>query len=381
LPTDVVRVAGTCMDVTDRYDTRQIVHLSKTLTIQGGWNGDLTHRNVLSTPSTLDARGQGRVFFITGDIQPTIEGLNITGGNTRELHRYATSWDYVYHDGGGVYVIDAAPTFRSNRVFGNVGGSGGGAYLARSTATFDGNVVTDNVARGIGGGLSLYDSSASLSGNTIGANVAIWSGGGLHLELSHATLNDNTIHANTGIRGGALFLVQATLTSTNAIIADNHAEIEGSGLYVQGSSARMLHTTIARNTGGDGSGVYVSEYYGNSDSTVWLTNTILVGQAVGIVLAQGGGTVTLEDTLWGTGGWANGIDWIGDGMIDAGTVNVWGTPAFADPAQGDYHITAVSAAINVGTAAGVAWDIDGEARPWAAAPDLGADEWIPPHEE
>ena len=38
-----------------------------------------------TTPTTLDAQRQGRVLYITGDINPTIEGLSITGGNAAGL--------------------------------------------------------------------------------------------------------------------------------------------------------------------------------------------------------------------------------------------------------------------------------------------------------
>ncbi len=330
-PTDVVKVAGTCMDVTDRYDTFQIVHLSKTLTIQGGWNTEFTQRNVLSYPTTLDARGQGRVLFITGDIKPTVEGLNITGGDAREPGGFVSMWENTYSVGGGVYAVGASPTFKGNRVFGNNAGNGGGGFflyesdgtldgniivsngsseygggvhLHYSAATLKGNTVVSNTAVG-GGGVSLYHSDAVLQGNAIVANVAGWhGGGGVYLDSSRAALSGNTISANTADKGGGLYLHHSAATLTNNVVADNQAEIEGSGVYIEGSSVRLLHTTIARNTGGDGTGVYVADYYGGLPrSTVWLTNTILVGHETGLYVTEGS-TVTLEATLWGSGVWA-----------------------------------------------------------------------------
>jgi parallel beta-helix repeat protein len=404
-PTDVVKVAGTCMDVTDRYDTLQIVHLSKTLTIQGGWNTEFTQRNVLSYPTTLDARGQGRVFFITGNIEPTVEGLTITGGDARQLGGFVSMWGNTYSVGGGVYVVNASPTFRDNRVFGNVASNGGGGFflyesrgmldgntivsntsseygggvhLHYSAATLKGNTVVSNTADG-GGGVFLYSSDAVLQGNAVIANAAgRYGGGGLYLDSSHAALSSNTISANIADRGGGLCLHDSAATLANNVVAANQAKSEGSGVYIEGSSARLLHTTIARNTGGDGTGVYVTGYYGTFPySTVWLTNTILVGHEIGLFVAEGN-TVTLEATLWGSGVWANGTDWAGDGTIDIGMLNLWSDPAFVDPVRGDYHITAGSAAVDAGVPTSVATDIDGETRPCGAGPDLGADEWTGP---
>jgi hypothetical protein len=62
-------------------------------------------------------------------------------------------------------------------------------------------------------------------------------------------------------------------------------------------------------------------------------------------------------------------------VIDEGgnSINVLFTPL--DPAAGNYHITAVSPAVDQGTATGApATDYDGEARPSGAGFDIGADE-------
>lgn len=70
-----------------------------------------------------------------------------------------------------------------------------------------------------------------------------------------------------------------------------------------------------------------------------------------------------EATLWGTGAWANTIDWGGADTIITGTVNIWDAPAFVDLVEGDYHISSGSAARDAGVDAGVTTDIDGDPRP------------------
>ena len=60
----------------------QVVYISKTVTIRGGYTTtNWTTPYPITQPTTLDAQEQGRVLYITGDISPTIEGLRITGGD------------------------------------------------------------------------------------------------------------------------------------------------------------------------------------------------------------------------------------------------------------------------------------------------------------
>lgn len=130
----------------------------------------------------------------------------------------------------------------------------------------------------------------------------------------------------------------------------------------------MLHTTIARNTGSKGSGVYVTNY-GSAFGKAELTNTVLVSHTVGISVT-GGNTATVNSILWfGT------PILISRAITAAVTVqNQWqGNPAFA--ADG-YHLTAFSAAIDRGVNAGVKSDMDGDPRPVRNGYDLGADEFI-----
>jgi hypothetical protein len=114
---------------------------------------------------------------------------------------------------------------------------------------------------------------------------------------------------------------------------------------------------------------------GDGSSTAFLTNTVVAGQAVGVQVVAG--TATLDGVLWGNGAWANDANT--NGAIDVSNA-VTGTPAFVDPAAGDYHIGAGSAARDaaITTNPPVGDDIDGQPRPQGSQPDLGADEYWPP---
>ncbi len=484
---DVIKVAAgtyTGMNVRPRNDitstgaVTQLIYISKTIIIQGGYTTtNWTMSDPTANPTTLDAEGQGRVLYITGDISPTVEGLRLTGGSAAGLGGHQAP----FGDGGGVYIISATATIRNNWVFSNIadfggglylygsaamlngntvisnagGMGGGGLYLDSSAATLNGNIVVSNTTIGgrggglhllhspamlsgntvsanyarRGGGLYLYYSPATLSGNTVSANRDYYfggggglllmssdaalsgniimsnttndNGGGLHLDSSAATLNGNRVISNTssygdggGVflrssaatlnrnvvvantaitgSGGGLYLAgEGNATLVNNVVADNRANGLGSGLYIGSSAPRLLHTTIARNKGGDGSGVYI-----DFGATPVMTNTILVSQTVGLTVTEGC-TATLIGTLWGGGDWANGTNWSGAGTINTGTVNIVGGPSFVDPDAGDYHIGSDSAALDVGVNAGVMLDMDNQPRP-DQTPDLGADEYWPP---
>jgi parallel beta-helix repeat protein len=241
-PGDVVRVAGYCAYVASRDATTQTVYLSQTLAIQGGWNLAFDTRSVISFPTTLDARGEGRVFYLAGNVTPTIEGLRMVNGNATGL-----GGDVLGRDaGGGVYVIDATPTLSNIQVFSGVAQYGGGLYLERSNATLNDSTVNGNTATTGGGGLYLYYSDAALNENTINDNVGR-NGGGLYLRLSDATVSGNTLDNNVAHQyGGGLSLSASGATLNDNTIKDNVAQY-GGGLSLDTSDAILISNTVSSN--------------------------------------------------------------------------------------------------------------------------------------
>ena len=107
-PSATVMVAGTCVEINHHGDLTQVVYLSKTLTLLGGYSADFSVRDPELYPTTLDAQSQGRVMVITGTgIAPIIEGLHLTGGDATGLKVYVEKW--LRDVGGGVYVNRADP--------------------------------------------------------------------------------------------------------------------------------------------------------------------------------------------------------------------------------------------------------------------------------
>ncbi len=402
-PDDVIKVAqGEYTDIHQRGGITQVVYISKTVILRGGYtttNWDTPDPG--ANPTTLDAQGLGRVLYITGDISPTIAGLHLTGGDAVGLG--GDPWGDA---GGGVYVIGAVATLSGNDIYNNTAGSGGGGVflgIDSNNATLSGNDIYNNTANWSGGvcvwgsddamlssnhiysnaanldagGVFLggYSDNVTLSGNDVHNNTAGDDGGGVLVRTDDATLSSNHIYGNTANDdgGGIQLDLSDDVTLDNNVIADNQANDNGSGLYVRISTADLRHNTIARNTGGDGSGIHITD----NNSAVTLTNNILVSHTVGITVTAGN-TATLESTLWGSNAWANDTDRGGAGTINT-TNDYTGDPAFVNPTGGDYHIGAGSAAIDQGVNAGVTTDIDGDSRPIGAGYDIGADEFTLRH--
>jgi PKD repeat protein len=260
---------------------------------------------------------------------------------------------------------------------------GGGLVVAHSDALLVSNTVISNTANN-GGGLYLSYSSAMLMGNRVQGNTTVDGGGGLVLYESPATLDGNLIRGNTasgywGSGGGGLFLQDSAPTLLNNVIANNHAEVSGAGLQIEASAPHLLHNTIVANTGGDGSGVLVTDD-GSTFSSPTFTNTILVKHELGISVDDGN-SAFLDATLWGTGAWSNAQDWyVEPGGALSSVRDTRLLPDFADPNSGDYHIGLASGAIDKGVTTTVEWDIDHQPRPMRSGYDLGADELPSPPE-
>jgi parallel beta-helix repeat protein len=269
--------------------------------------------------------------------------------------------------GGGLYMDQGYVTFESNSVLSNTAESGGGMYISGREITMTANTVLSNTAF-MGGGLYLEYNNSLLTANNISYNQLTFvngTGGGVFFDNSDPLLNRNIITHNYADWGGGLGLYRSSPELYNNLVADNSAGEYGSGVFVQyDSSPRFWHTTIARNRGGDGTGITVFGMY----NSVSMTNTVLISHTLGISVSLDN-SINLAGTLW----YSNTADWGGEGTIITGTHNYWGDPLFA--ADG-YHILLGSMAIDHGVNAGVADDIDREMR--LGIPDLGADELTEP---
>lgn len=144
--------------------------------------------------------------------------------------------------------------------------------------------------------------------------------------------------------------------------ATSGADPDGAGIRSRGDLS-LSHVRVLSNTAqGRGGGLYVS-------GQLTLTNGLFqnnqsTGNTGGAVstntVATISGTHFLENTS----------------QLSGGANSLVGNPLFLDPLHGDYHLSAASPALNVGTEAGVTNDFDGDPRPHAGGYDVGFDEVI-----
>jgi parallel beta-helix repeat protein len=306
---DVIKVAaGTYDDINNYSGLAQVVYINKSITIRGGYTTAFTEPpDPEANPTTLDAVGQGRVIYIEGDINPTIEGLRITGGDASVLEPILGG----PVGGGGVQVYGASTTFRNNHIFENTAHEGGGLRLDRSAATLEDNTISDNTSDGSGGGLFLSYSPATLNGNTISDNTAGkpgqgGGGGGLWLDFSAATLYNNTIASNSADGTGGLIIAESdnAILVGNTVIYNTSSSDPGGGLNCRDSeNVRISANTFSYNTAPFAGGLDITSCTGLLNNNLISHNTAdHSGGLAACDISIEGNTITENVAVDGAGG-------------------------------------------------------------------------------
>ena len=178
---------------------------------------------------------------------------------------------------------------------------------------------------------------------------------------SNPTILNCIITGNTsagGKGGGGIFCALANPTIINCAITGNTAFV-GGGLYLMMSSPTIRNSVIAGNTAaGFGGGIYC-----DTESNPSISNSILWGNGPQEIFVAAGAAPVLNYSDI-QGGWS-------------GTGNINADPRFADPANGDYRLSAgspvIDAADNTALPPGVVTDLAGNPRfvDDPATPDTG----------
>lgn len=405
---DEVWVAGgTYAGVQARQGISQVLYISQSVTIQGGYTAVFdSPPDPQANPTILDAAGQGRVIYVAPAQIVSLAGLQLVNGRAALANGssfggglYSANAELsltgmvLAHNqaafGGGLYVYGGRLSLQNSALTNNQAGQGGGGArlfnIGPDAALLAGNTFSGNMAALFGGGLYLSQSQAVLAGNHFLHNTATVAtqghGGGLNLSGSSVTLDHNVVEGNEALFGGGLWLQNTAATLSGNAINSNQADYGGGIYFDLGSSAiqiRLDNNVLAQNSSvmqvtgeqadlllrhntvrGNGGGIEVHA------GRVEMVNSLMADQPAGIV--NQGGAVTLTATLWDDVAqpWQGSVSHSG---------SLTGTAAFA--ADG-VHLTAVSAAIDSGVDAGLTTDLDGLSRPAGSGFDLGAVEWRP----
>jgi hypothetical protein len=313
---DEIRIAeGVYTEVNHYAGLAQLVYLSKTVTLRGGYAIDDWDSSMpITHPTVLDAQLAGRGLYIIGPISPTIENLNIVDGDATGLG--GTPRVQGGSAGGGLYAISTTVTLRNIVWYHNHADEGGAAYgqnshlhllnssILSNTGTIGGavsldwsdsvlanNAIADNRA-GDGGGLAVFLGRAELSGNRILSNWSSAHGGGVLFTVADGSLVGNIITGNVGQTGGGASLQGNLLISQNTV-SENSAEW-GGGLALWDGNISLIGNTITDNGSSFlGGGVAVSYSSSEGDPNMKLIadnvisgNTSVTGGGLWFQLSQ-----------------------------------------------------------------------------------------------
>jgi parallel beta-helix repeat protein len=315
--------SGIYDDVHERDGKTQVVYLDRSLTIRGGYAEDFSRPDPRGSRTTLDAKGSGRVFYITGEVTPTLEALSMTGGTADR--------------GGGLYAVRAHPVIDGCRIYSNTASIGGGAYfnltdrvevkeseicdnqaggaggiLVRDAneVVLSGNEIHDNHADGSAPGIEITESDrVTVTRNRVYGNTGDHTGGGLKMDTCESvTVADNEIYQNE-LRlgsGGGIYLeyCDPEVTLTGNQIYENRADHRGGGLFAgYAPHVSLVDNRICDNTAarGDGGGVFLSTVDAALVNNVVAGNQIS-GTADGAGLWLGGSARLMHTTIAANGG-------------------------------------------------------------------------------
>lgn len=242
-----------------------------------------------------------------------------------------------------------------------------------------------NSGGGIYAALALYN--ISITNCIIRNNTAPRYGGGVYIDTNeNITLENNLVLDNTVTedadnisRGGGISMITpfGNYTIRNNVIARNIAQgptdPQGGGLWVGWDLGNIIHfigNTIYDNEANKGGGVY---FYLANTANVY--NNIVYANT-----ATEGGDIYFQSVINRIGHNNDYSNMYGT-WTDSGD-NLDTDPQLVDPANNNFHLQSTSPMIDKGTAAvpspGLpATDFEGDPRISGAAPDIGADEYIP----
>jgi hypothetical protein len=177
-------------------------------------------------------------------------GGGIWNNGTLTLVDSAVNQNRASESDGAITNVGSAMLIRS-MVSGNDGGAGAGGILNYGTLEVYSTTISSNVG-GEGGGLN-NRGNLTVEASTIALNEAIsGNGGGLYNGAGLAKLLNSTLSGNMAGTGGAIYnLEPGTVWLASVTIANNAADGDGGGIFMDSGAGLLLRNTIlSENTAG-----------------------------------------------------------------------------------------------------------------------------------
>ncbi|HFD39155.1 MAG TPA: PKD domain-containing protein [Anaerolineae bacterium] len=342
-PADEILIAtGVYTGVQARAGITQVVYVSKSLTLRGGYNPDFTAWDPDLYPTTVDAQGLGRGVVISGPATVTLDGLRITGGNATGLGGFLYNVPLPgdeYDAGGGVAVLSATLYLFHGVISGNLASAGdrwaygGGLFLDHAAGRIEDTRFFSNTASsgayGEGAGMCLFRSrNVTLQANeflsntssitdawglgALGGAFSLWASEGV--TLTHNTFRANRAHCATcqgdGHGGGLSFWECSAYLEGNLIAANVAAGSgqtgRGGGILLKGTRAVLAGNLILDNRAAEGGTALGGGLFITGTGVITLVNNVLARNVASSTIELTGTAQArlLHTTLADNDGWA-----------------------------------------------------------------------------
>ena len=257
-----IRVAaGTYTGINNLGGLAQMVYITKSLTIRGGYTtSNWTTPNPDVNATELQAQTLGRVIYITeATTIVSLNGLHLTYGASNGLGGHSPTIFENYDAGGGLYAYQSSVTLDHCWLTDNTSpGYGGGIYIREGTLNITATIITENEA-GYGGGVYLYKSQSQIGSTSEFSLNRVTAGnpGGVAITAKNGTITlvDSTVTDNTvtfGGTAGAVYIDHAQFSIDNIEISGS-TKSTGFSSFV--SDGTLQNSYIHHN---DGSGVSIN---------------------------------------------------------------------------------------------------------------------------